>query len=80
MNDIIVNNYSTLYNRLLTITLLPLSQAANLVAACLKIHKAMVNSTLANNIPPSLFQTSGHLAEATQIVTLVVECILLLWT
>ena len=41
-------------NRLLTITLLPLSQAANLVAACLKILNATVNSTLASNIPPSL--------------------------
>ena len=54
MNDVIVNNYIILYNRLLAITLLPLSQAANLVTACLKIIKATVNSTLASNIPPSL--------------------------
>ena len=53
MNDI-ANNYTTLYKRLLTITLLPLSQAANLVAACLKMLNAMVTSTLASNIPPSL--------------------------
>ena len=54
MNDIIVNNYSTLYNRLLTITLLPLLQAANLVAARLKILNATVTSALASTIPPSL--------------------------
>ena len=54
MNDIIVNNYSILYNRLLPLTVLPLSQAANLVTACLKILNATVTSTLASNILPSL--------------------------
>ena len=54
MNDVFVNNHSTLYNRLLPITLLPLSQAVNLVTARLKILKATINSTLASNIPPSL--------------------------
>ena len=31
-----------------------LLQASNLVAACLKIFNAMITSTLASNIPPSL--------------------------
>ena len=53
MNDVIVNNFSILYNRLLPITVLPLSQAANLVTVCLKILNAMT-STRASNILPSL--------------------------
>ena len=54
MNDVIVNDYSVLCNRLLTITFLPPPQAASLVTASLKILKATVNSTLASNIPPFL--------------------------
>ena len=42
------------YTRLLTISLLPLSQATNLVAACLKILNTMVTSTLTSNIPLTL--------------------------
>ena len=54
INDIIVNNYSTLYNRLLPITVLPLSQASNLVAAHLKILNPTITFTLASSIAPSL--------------------------
>ena len=54
MNDFIVNNYSKLYNRLSPITVLPLSQAVNLVTARLKILNATITSNLASNSLPSL--------------------------
>ena len=54
VNDVIVSNFSTLPNSLLPITVIPLSQAANLVAACLKILIVTITSTLASNVAPSL--------------------------
>ena len=53
MSDIIINNYSILYNRLLSISILPPLQAANLVIR-LKILDATITPTLASNIQPSL--------------------------
>ena len=74
MNDVIVNNYSILYNRLLLITILPLSQAANLVTARLKIVNATITSTLASNIPPFLtsdiWTTCGNSSDSYLSVTM----------
>ena len=78
MNDVIVSNFSILYNRLLPITVLPLSQAENLVATRLKILNATITSTLASNILPSLtsdiWTTCGsnsdsYLSETMHIIT-----------
>ena len=74
MNDIIVHNYSILYNRLLPITILPLLQAANLVAARLKIFNATITFTLASNILPSLtsdiWTTCGNNSDSNLSVTM----------
>ena len=49
MNDIIIHNYSILYNRWLLISILPPLQAVNLVIH-LKILNATITPTLASNI------------------------------